>query len=156
MAYIILLCLCFIKGGKSGKIAVVGAVILIIFSDQLSSHFIKNWVARIRPCNVLPNTRVLDGYSGSYSFPSSHAVNNFAEFMFFSILYPRLRKILFTIAFLVSFSRIYVGRHYPSDVIGGAVLGCAVGYLFARIAIRINIFIQDKYLRIDTNYNSFD
>lgn len=144
IAYIILLCICYIKGGRIGKIAALASLLLVAFSDQLSSFFIKHWVARIRPCNALSDARALIDCSGSYSFPSSHAVNNFAVFAFFSSIYPKLKWVLFVTAFLVSFSRIYVGRHYPSDVLGGAVIGASIGYVFSMGALWIDKFFQKR------------
>jgi undecaprenyl-diphosphatase len=141
IAYVILWFICFFKGGRIGKIAAVLTLILITVSDQLSSFVIKNLFERIRPCNTLPDVRILAGCSNSYSFPSSHAVNNFAAAVFFYKIYPKLKWILFIIAFLIALSRVYVGRHYPSDILGGAVIGSAIGYVFAFIALQI-----DKYL----------
>ncbi|MGE5681811.1 MAG: phosphatase PAP2 family protein [Bacillota bacterium] len=144
IAYAILLGICFVKGGRTGKIAAVVSLLLVTFSDQLSSFFIKHWVSRIRPCNALSDVRALIDCSGSFSFPSSHAVNNFAVFAYFSRLYPKIKWILFIVAFLVSFSRIYVGRHYPSDVLGGALIGVITGYLFAWIVKWLDSFLQQK------------
>lgn len=145
IAYLILLGIAFVKGGRTGKIAAVGALVLIAASDQLSSFFIKHWVARIRPCNALPDARKLIECSGSYSFPSSHAVNNFAAAVFFYRIYPNLKWVLFISAFLVAFSRVYVGRHYPSDIIGGAIIGSALGYIFSLAALRLDSYIKERY-----------
>ncbi|MGE5411123.1 MAG: phosphatase PAP2 family protein [Clostridiales bacterium] len=144
IAYVILLGICFKKGGRLGKVAAIGSLVLITFSDQLSSFFIKQWVARIRPCNALSDARLLIEPSNSFSFPSSHAVNNFAVFVYFSKIYPNLKWILFIVAFLVSFSRIYVGRHYPSDVLGGAIIGSAIGYMFSYGVIKLNNYLQQR------------
>jgi len=145
IAYMILLGLAFVKGGRIGKIAAIGALLLITVSDQLSSFFIKHWVARIRPCNALLDARKLIECSGSYSFPSSHAVNNFAAAVFFYRIYPDLKWVLFISAFLVALSRVYVGRHYPSDIVGGAIIGSALGYLFAYGALRLDSYIKERY-----------
>jgi undecaprenyl-diphosphatase len=144
IAYIVILGIAFFKGGKQGKLAVIGALLLITVSDQLSSFTIKNLVSRIRPCNVLPHVRTITGCTDSFSFPSSHAVNNFAMFVFFSIIYPNLKWILFVVAFLVSISRVYVGKHYPSDVAGGAIIGMAIGYVFAIVVMEINKWLEKK------------
>ncbi len=142
IAYIILWLIVFVKGGNKGKIAAVGALILIAASDQFSSHLLKNLFERIRPCNVLPNVNLLVFCSGSYSFPSSHAVNNFAIAAYFSRLFPKFRAVLYSVAAVVAFSRSYVGVHYPSDIIAGALIGFAVGYLFSEIII----FIEKKWM----------
>jgi undecaprenyl-diphosphatase len=141
ITYVILWFICFFKGGRIGKIAAVLTLFLIVVSDQLSSFVIKNLFERIRPCKVLSDIRVLTGCSDSFSFPSSHAVNNFAAAVFFYKIYPKLKWILFSVAFLIALSRVYVGRHYPSDILGGAVIGSLIGYIFAFTALQI-----DKYM----------
>jgi len=133
IAYIIVWFIVFFKGGKAGKITAVTALFLIAVSDQISSTFIKNIVGRIRPCTALEKVNILAGCTGSFSFPSSHAVNNFAIAVYFSVFFPKFRNLLFVIASVVAFSRIYCGVHYPSDVAGGAIIGAAIGYLFAII-----------------------
>jgi len=146
LAYAILLGILFFKGGKRGKIATLGIILLIIASDQLSSHFLKNLFGRIRPCNALDDVKLLVGCSKSYSFPSSHAVNNFSVAFYFYRLYPNLKWVLFISAFLIAFSRPYVGVHYPSDIFFGAFIGIFVGYLFALITLKIEkkYFLKEK------------
>lgn len=144
IAYIILFFITIFKGGKIGKISAVGMILLVIISDQVSSTFLKDLFQRIRPCNALPDVNLLVGCTGSFSFPSSHAVNNFAAAIYFGKIFPKIRWILFSIAFLMAFSRPYVGVHYPSDVIGGGLIGALLGYLFALIVIRINNFFETR------------
>jgi undecaprenyl-diphosphatase len=73
------------------------------------------------------------GRTGTYSFPSTHAFNNFAAATFVVRFFPRLWPALFITAILISLSRIYLGLHYPSDVLGGAIIGSAIGYIFASL-----------------------
>lgn len=133
IAYIIVLGIVFVKGGRAGKIISISSLLLITASDQISSQLIKNFVGRIRPCNALENVNILAGCTGSYSFPSSHAVNNFTIAVFYSYFFPKYKGVLFTVASLVAFSRVYCGVHYPSDILGGAIIGSAIGYIFAFI-----------------------
>ncbi len=111
------------KGGKKGRIAALLIIPVIALSDQMAASVIKPWVERMRPCAAMLNVRMLIGLKTSYSFPSAHASNIFAAATFFSVFYPKGRMVYFTLAVLVGLSRIYVGVHYPFDVIGGAILG---------------------------------
>ncbi len=147
ITYIILWGLCFFKGGKIGKIAAFLVIPLIAVTDQFSSHLLKPLVERSRPCNVLDDVNILVTCTKSYSWPSSHAVNNFAVAGYFALLFPKYKHILFTVAALVALSRPYVGVHYPSDILGGALIGFGFGYLFAMIAKQI-------YIRINSGKDS--
>jgi undecaprenyl-diphosphatase len=144
IAYVILLFISFLKGGLKGKIAVLGVILLIIFTDQVSYKILKEIVQRPRPCMALTNVITPLGCNGTWSFPSNHAVNNFAAATFYYILFPRLKWALFITAALVSISRVYLGLHYPSDILGGAVIGTAFGYLFALAAVKTVALINER------------
>lgn len=135
IAYLILLGISIFKGGRKGKIAAIGVIILILVSDQTGYHLLKEMVKRIRPCNALTDAIAPLGCTGSYSFPSNHALNNFAAATFYYRIYPNLKWILFTVASLVSISRVYLGLHYPSDILGGALLGIIFGYIFSILVL---------------------
>lgn len=117
-----------IRGGKRGRTAALLFIPLLIISDQLNSSVIKSLFARVRPCHVLLPTdlHLLVDCGGGFSFPSSHAVNNFGIATMFSYFYPRAKIALFFFASMVAISRVFVGVHYPSDVIGGAIIGVCV------------------------------
>ena len=142
ITYAILFLIMIIKGGRVGRIAAVFLILLIIVSDQFSSSLIKNWVGRIRPCNELPDVNILAGCTSSFSFPSAHAVNNFAAAVFLTFIFPKYKWAFLITAFLLAFSRPYVGVHYPSDVFGGALLGTLIGYIFALLTLQINKFFS--------------
>ena len=121
-----------IFGGKKGRITALLVVVLITLSNFLSSEVIKPLVGRVRPCFVVDGVRLLIEQSRSPSFPSSHAANNAAWAALFSVKYSRLKWVFIFIAGMIAYSRIYIGVHYPSDMIAGAVLGvgCAFFVLF--------------------------
>lgn len=108
-------------------------------TDFLSSHLIKNQVFRLRPCNdpaLAETIRVLAQYRPqSSSFTSSHAANHFGLATFLSItLYPYLGRWIYLTylwAFSIIYAQVYVGVHYPLDVIGGALVGIMAGLLTA-------------------------
>ncbi len=118
--------------------------LLITFSDQFSVMF-KNYFQRLRPChseeiNFLIHT-VKDKCGGKFGFVSSHAANSFSLAVF---LIPFLKSyskhlpiLLIAWATIVSYSRIYLGVHYPGDILGGALMGIIAGFLFAGANILI-------------------
>jgi undecaprenyl-diphosphatase len=128
--------LLLVRGGKPGRAAALLLIPVIAVGDQLSSNVIKNLFMRPRPCHIVDGAvavegvRLLVGCGGGFSFPSSHAVNHFAAATFLSNYYPKAGRYLFGYAALVALSRIFVGVHYPADVLGGALIGIAVGWSF--------------------------
>lgn len=106
-------------------------------SDQISSSFFKNLFERTRPCNdifmQLQGRLLLNRCPSSFSFTSSHATNHFAAAMFlFLSLKPAFKKwsyLFFIWAATISYGQVYVGVHYPLDILGGCLVGCSVGYL---------------------------
>jgi undecaprenyl-diphosphatase len=95
------------------------------------SHLLKATTDRPRPYVALPHLHTLISRPTSASFPSSHATTAFAGAVVLSFLLPRLWPLFLAAAALVAFSRVYVGVHYPSDVIAGA----ATGVIFAALII---------------------
>lgn len=152
IAYIILFFIVIFKGGRIGKIAAFGMILLVIASDQFSSTFLKDFFHRIRPCNALPDVNILVGCTGSYSFPSSHAVNNFAATLYFGKIFPKFKWLLISIAALMALGRSYVGVHYPSDVVGGAIIGGILGYLFSLIVLKIENYFDIKNKKITDKF----
>ncbi len=148
ITYIILLGISFVKGGIKGKIAVIGVILLIVVTDQTGYRLLKEYFARPRPCNALTDVLTPLGCTGSYSFPSNHALNNFAAAMFFFRLFPKLKWILFIGAALISISRVYLGLHYPSDIFGGAVIGLAFGYLFSSGVLYLEKYLDERKIKL--------
>ncbi|MBI3398710.1 MAG: phosphatase PAP2 family protein [Deltaproteobacteria bacterium] len=115
-------------------------VVLAVFASDFATDILKNFVQRVRPCNVLPDIRILAGCTKSFSFPSGHATNIFAAAVYLSYIYRRYVPIffaLFIMATLVAYSRVYVGVHYPLDVAGGALVGSIGALLVIEIDKRL-------------------
>ena len=117
-------------------LALICCIISFGLSDFISTKGFKDNFKRLRPCHQEDlKTKVhLAGkkcWGGKYGFVSSHAANTFSISLFFFLLFGR-KKIftgLFVYAFLVSYSRVYLARHFPGDIIFGAILGLCCGYL---------------------------
>lgn len=108
--------------------AVWQMAIAIFVASQLTDHVIKPAVARDRPFRAVMDVRVIDERPTTYSFPSGHAATAFAGAYGLSRAWPRTRQVFWGLAALIAFSRIYVGVHYPTDVLAGAMLGTASAY----------------------------
>jgi len=118
---------------RRGLAIALGAALTITASDQLSSHVLKPAFGRARPANEMDGVHLLVKRTRSYSFPSSHAANTFAAAAYFSRFAPAMAVPLFTMAAVVSISRVYVGVHYPFDLVGGALLGLGCAALVLRL-----------------------
>jgi undecaprenyl-diphosphatase len=123
---------------KQSWLIILLIALLITSSDQLSG-LIKNTVKRLRPCHnpeISNLVHTLNHCGGNFGFVSSHAANSFALATFVTLLlsvkYEYLAWVMFGWAAVVSYSRIYLGVHYPADVAGGAILGVMLGWLFFR------------------------
>jgi undecaprenyl-diphosphatase len=147
IAYIILAGIAVVKGGTRGRIVVAGLILLVIFSDQTGYRVLKEFFQRLRPCDVLTDVILPVGCTGTSSFPSNHALNNFAVAVFATRFYPNYKWAFFITASLVALSRVYLGLHYPSDIVGGAVIGAFFGYLFSIAALKVeSSFIKKRKL----------
>ena len=132
-----------IKGGRTGRTAMILLALTIVVSDQMSSSLLKSMIGRLRPCHVLQGVHILVDCGSGYSFPSSHAVNNFAGATILTHFYRKYAWGWFGFAALIAFTRPYVGVHYPSDAVGGALFGIACAYAI----LGAWKFIDVKYIR---------
>lgn len=126
---------------KKALIVLILSIIAVAISDPVSSQIFKPLVHRPRPCHpdfFVNGAHMLFGFKSSLSFPSSHSTNVFALALIFTMFYPSRWIWFFLFAALIGFSRIYVGVHYPGDVLGGAILGTLIagivyiGYLMSK------------------------
>lgn len=125
---------------KQGMVMLVFFTMTFAVADFTSSSIIKKEVMRIRPCNDITfkdqvKLRVRCG--SGYSFPSSHATNHFALGMFLLVVFRKRWKPIVWLslgwAASISFAQIYVGVHYPIDILAGATLGSIIGFLTASL-----------------------
>jgi membrane-associated phospholipid phosphatase len=137
LVYVFLFGWLFWKGGKTGRIAGLLLIVGLVIADQLSSSVIKELVARVRPCRALSDVRLLVSCGAGLSFPSSHATNTFFGAVILSYYMRQYTWVYFSIAALVSFSRVYCGVHYPIDILAGAILGSGIGCGMIYIANKI-------------------
>ena len=156
--YLLLLFFVVKKFGKKAYLVLVLVAAMIAVSDQVSSGLVKNMVQRLRPCHdpeIQDRVHLVEGVcGGSFGFYSSHASNTWALALFLILIFKHrmragatrtnesrdglipLYAALVVYASLVSYSRIYLGTHYPFDVLTGVATGTILSFIFARVFSR--------------------
>ncbi len=151
--YLIIISLSIYKFKKKGLWWVLFAACAVLLCNYISSDIIKENIWRSRPCRdtlIGSQVRFIVEYCPmSSSFTSSHATNHFgmAAFIYFTgkSLFKNWLSLFFLWAFIIIYAQVYVGVHYPIDVIAGAVLGTLIGYAIAKLYNkRFGLLIFDK------------
>ena len=141
-----------IKGGTKGRIASIVLIIGVILADYSSAQIIKPYFQRLRPSHdILDQIRLLVPKGGRYGFVSSHAANMYVSATILGYFYSKQKRLFFTIASLVAFSRVYIGVHYPADIVFGGLLGYGLGW----ITITSWVIIKMKNLKAGKSWAKY-
>ncbi len=127
---------------KRGVAFLIAGGIAVGLNDFICHNVLKEFFARPRPCHGLPDMEHITNCSNSFSFPSNHASNLFTAAMTMSLCFKNLIFLAYTCALLVGYSRVYLGVHYPSDVLGGAIFGSLMGFLGYKLYLKVRQFIK--------------
>jgi len=135
---------------KNWLVILVGIGLCFLLADRIAELAFKDVFMRVRPCNALSNVHLLGHHPHSFSFVSGHAANSFALATFLAHRYikiPHFAVGMFVWAALVGYSRVYMGVHYPGDVIGGALLGVGCGWLVYKLfdSPKVQTLFQHPY-----------
>lgn len=146
--YIYILVFMWINYGKEGLLWCAALFLTFACCDAVSASFIKPLVHRLRPCNnplLSFSIRDIVACGQGYSFPSSHASNHMGISTFIYASFRKKNKWIgywvYSWAILVCYAQMYVGVHYPSDILAGSILGISVGwFMYAYYTRRLHAF----------------
>jgi undecaprenyl-diphosphatase len=125
--YAVAMLLLLWKGNTRLRWLVLFSALVLALTDQIAAGYLKPLIARARPCHVLDTVNLLVGCGGGKSMPSAHSANAFGQAVLFSFHYRKVGWFLYPYAALVALSRVFVGVHYPGDILAGAILGTVIG-----------------------------
>ncbi len=121
---IAVLCIIFKKTRKCGICIAAALIMCLLFGNAI----LKPLIARTRPFDVMPSLKIIIPKPTDFSFPSGHTLASFASATAVFINHRRLGAAAYVFAALMAFSRIYLCVHYPTDVLGGILLGILFGF----------------------------
>ena len=135
------------KGNRQLRWAVLFSALTLLATDQLSANFLKDVFDRPRPCHSLSNVHLLVNCGAGFSMPSAHAANAFGQAGLFMLQVRKFAPHLLIFAALVAISRVFVGVHYPFDIVVGATIGVVVGMIMSQAATMIFERLRRKPLQ---------
>jgi membrane-associated phospholipid phosphatase len=136
------------KGGPKGRLFVTLMLATVAIGDGFICNGLKDGIGRLRPFNDIPDAIVLVGKGGSGSMPSSHTANWFSAMAVAFIFHRRSILFMAPMACLIGFSRVYLGVHYPADVMAGAALGVGYATTICFGVNRLWLFVGTKWFPI--------
>lgn len=138
------------KGWRQACVAILAVALTVLIADQVASGIIKHAVERLRPSHnpaLASAIHVVGNGGGLYGFVSSHAANSFGVAIVLGLM-MRSRPVMVSLmawAVLQCYSRIYIGVHYPGDILGGTIVGLLAGWL----VYSLWMVVQRRYFHTD-------
>ena len=133
----ILIALGLLINKKYRKVGITLLVALVL-GVILGNGILKNIIERSRPFINMEGINLLIKAPTSYSFPSGHTTSSFAAALVLSMNFKNKTVYIFILAALIAFSRVYLGVHFPTDIIAGIILGLSCGYIAIFIGKKIS------------------
>lgn len=138
-----ILLLIFKKSRKTGVVVLLSLLFMLVTSNIV----LKNVVMRDRPCWIDQTVQLLIDIPKDYSFPSGHTMAGFASATSIFFYHKRLGIAAYVLASSIAFSRLYLFVHFPTDILGGLIIGIALAFLARWIVEKIAGSIQQKNLK---------
>ena len=151
---LLIILICLFRGNRYLRFSILLLLASLLVSESLN-QILKETIARLRPFHTIPDARLLVGGSDSFSFPSSHASSVFSTLSIIIYRYRHKKYLpwfLGIFAALISYSRIYVGVHYPFDVLGGIALGIGSAAFILILHNYYPVIKNDREGKLEFNY----